>query len=178
MPDIKHTITLLHLTLSATRLKSFSKVCCSDFLRYPIRETSEASLLPRLLLPAFARGSVSFSVHSQSHSLLHFPVLICWLDLELADGQILNLTLLHDSRISFVPHCAMLRRWSFKKLLKCALAGVAEWIERQPLNQRVTSLIPSQSTCLGCRPGPPSGGCARGNRTLMLLPLSPFPSVW
>ena len=29
-----------------------------------------------------------------------------------------------------------------------ALAGVAQWIECQPVNQRVTSLIPSQSTCL------------------------------
>ena len=35
-----------------------------------------------------------------------------------------------------------------------ALAGVAQWIERQPVNQRVTTLIPSQGTCLGCRPGP------------------------
>ena len=35
-----------------------------------------------------------------------------------------------------------------------ALAGVAKWIERWPANQRVTSLIPSQGTCLGGRPGP------------------------
>ena len=35
-----------------------------------------------------------------------------------------------------------------------ALAGVAQWIEHGPENQRVASLIPSQGTCLGCRPGP------------------------
>ena len=33
-----------------------------------------------------------------------------------------------------------------------ALAGVAPWIERGPANQRVTGVIPSQGTCLGCRP--------------------------
>ena len=35
-----------------------------------------------------------------------------------------------------------------------ALAGVAQWIELLPENQRVGSLIPSQGTCLGCGPGP------------------------
>ena len=30
-----------------------------------------------------------------------------------------------------------------------ALAGVAQWIECQPVNQRVTGSIPSQGTCLG-----------------------------
>ena len=39
-----------------------------------------------------------------------------------------------------------------------ALAGVAQWIERWPVNQNVPSSIPSQGTCLGCRPGPPSVG--------------------
>ena len=36
------------------------------------------------------------------------------------------------------------------KIVKMALAGVAQWIECQPANQRVAGLIPSQSTCLGC----------------------------
>ena len=31
-----------------------------------------------------------------------------------------------------------------------ALAGVAQWIECRPENQRVASSIPSQGTCLGC----------------------------
>ena len=35
-----------------------------------------------------------------------------------------------------------------------ALAGVAQWIEGQPVNQRVTSSIPSQGMRLGCEPGP------------------------
>ena len=35
-----------------------------------------------------------------------------------------------------------------------ALAGVAQWIECQPVNQRFTGSIPSQGTCLGFGPGP------------------------
>ena len=35
-------------------------------------------------------------------------------------------------------------------MMTLALAGVAQWIERGPTKQRVTSLIPSQGTCLGC----------------------------
>ena len=35
-----------------------------------------------------------------------------------------------------------------------APAGVSQWTECQPVNQRVTGSIPSQGTCLGCRPGP------------------------
>ena len=33
-------------------------------------------------------------------------------------------------------------------------AGVAQWIEYWPANQRVTGSIPSQGTFLGCGPGP------------------------
>ena len=39
-------------------------------------------------------------------------------------------------------------------LKKCALAGVAQWIEHIPENQRVAGSIPSQIICLGCVPGP------------------------
>ena len=35
-----------------------------------------------------------------------------------------------------------------------ALDGVAQWTEHQTANQRVASSIPTQGTCLGCRPGP------------------------
>ena len=35
-----------------------------------------------------------------------------------------------------------------------ALAGVAQWIECRPVNQRVAGSISSQATCLGCEPGP------------------------
>ena len=39
---------------------------------------------------------------------------------------------------------------------KCTyrLAGVAQWTEHGPANQRVASSILSQGTCLGCGPGP------------------------
>ena len=37
---------------------------------------------------------------------------------------------------------------------KTALADVPQWTERRPANQRVAGSIPSQGTCLGCRPGP------------------------
>ncbi|KAF6078288.1 hypothetical protein HJG60_009149 [Phyllostomus discolor] len=40
------------------------------------------------------------------------------------------------------------RDGSFKSC-SLALAGVAQWVECRPVNQRVTSLIPSQGTCLG-----------------------------
>ena len=45
-------------------------------------------------------------------------------------------------------------RSSFLKVLFRALAGVAQWIEGWPANQRVAGLIPSQGTCLGCGAGP------------------------
>ena len=40
------------------------------------------------------------------------------------------------------------------KRKEAALAGAAQWIECQPANQRVTGLIPSQDTYLGCGAGP------------------------
>ena len=43
------------------------------------------------------------------------------------------------------------------KLPRPTLAGVAQWVECWPANQRVTSLILSQDTRLGCRPGPQLG---------------------
>ena len=42
-----------------------------------------------------------------------------------------------------------------------ALAVVARWIECQPANGKVAGLIPSQGTCLGCKPGPQLGACER-----------------
>ena len=44
--------------------------------------------------------------------------------------------------------------------MKITLAGVAQWIELKPANHTVTGLIPSQGTCLGCRP--------RGNPSMFL----------
>ena len=57
-----------------------------------------------------------------------------------------------------------------------ALAAVAQWIERQPVNQRVTGSIPSQGTCLGCRPrGKPS--MFLSHIDVLYLFLSPFHSL-
>ena len=39
------------------------------------------------------------------------------------------------------------------KLEHTALAGVAQWIKRQTVKQRVTGSIPGQGTFLGCKPG-------------------------
>ena len=42
-----------------------------------------------------------------------------------------------------------------------ALAGVAQWIKHQPVNQKVIGSITSQETCLGCGPGTVLGVCKR-----------------
>ena len=42
-----------------------------------------------------------------------------------------------------------------------ALAGVAQWVERQPANRKVAGSIPSQGTSLDYRPGPQLGMCER-----------------
>ena len=61
-----------------------------------------------------------------------------------------------------------------------ALAGVAQWIECQPVNQRVTGLITIQVTCLGCGPVRVSckGAYERQAHIDVSLPLFllPFPS--
>ena len=54
-----------------------------------------------------------------------------------------------------------------------ALAGVAQWIESGPANQRVASSIPRQDTCLGCRPDPQLGVCKGQPHIDVSLPLSP-----
>ena len=50
---------------------------------------------------------------------------------------------------------------SIVKRSKLALAGVAQWIECQPENQRVAGSFSSHSTYLGCRPGPQQGVCEK-----------------
>ena len=61
-------------------------------------------------------------------------------------------------------------------ILFWTLAGVAQWTEGRPVNQGVTGWIPSQSTCLDCRPVSSREG-SRGNETLMFLFLPPSPSL-
>ena len=56
-------------------------------------------------------------------------------------------------------------------MFKFGLVGIAQWIECGPVNQRVTSLIPSEGTCLGCGPGPQKGACKRQPHIDVSLPL-------
>ena len=53
-----------------------------------------------------------------------------------------------------------------------ALDGVAQWIEYWLVNQRVTSSIPRQGTCLGCEPGPQMGACKKQPHIDVSLSLS------
>ena len=57
------------------------------------------------------------------------------------------------------------------KKVRAALAGVAQWIERQSVNQRFAGSIPSQGTCLGCGPGPQFGVHERQPHIDVSLPL-------
>ena len=60
-----------------------------------------------------------------------------------------------------------------------ALAGLAQWIECWPVNQKVRGLIPSQGTYLGCGPGPQERTCERQPHIDVSLPLflPPSPSL-
>ena len=60
-----------------------------------------------------------------------------------------------------------------------ALAGVAQWVEHWPANERVTGLIPRQGTCLGYGPGPQCRVCERQPHIDVSLPLFllPVPSL-
>ena len=52
-----------------------------------------------------------------------------------------------------------------------ALAGVAQWIGCRPVNQTVAGSIPSQGTCLGCRPCPQEGAHERQPHIGVSLPV-------
>ena len=54
---------------------------------------------------------------------------------------------------------------------RCALSGVAQWIECWTMKQKVTGLISSEGTYLSCSPGFLGGGSVTGNHTLMFLSL-------
>ena len=64
---------------------------------------------------------------------------------------------------------------SFKTMCP-ALAGVAQWV-KHGLRTRVTSSIPCQGTCLGCRPGPQWGPHEKQPHIDVFLPLPPFPPM-
>ena len=79
-----------------------------------------------------------------------------------------TLTLLHSVVPAYIVS-------NFKTQSHPTLAGVAQWLECWPAGQGVAGLIPSQGTCLGCRPGPQLGAFERQPIDAS-LPLSPsFP---
>ena len=55
-----------------------------------------------------------------------------------------------------------------------ALAGVAQWIDRQPVNLKVTGSVLSQGICRGCGP---AGGMREANKQPIHVPLPSFPSL-
>ena len=63
-----------------------------------------------------------------------------------------------------------------------SLNGVAQWVGSHPANQKVTSWIPGEGTCLGCWPGPQLGvqeatdPCFSCTWMFLLLPFS-LPSL-
>ena len=60
-----------------------------------------------------------------------------------------------DDKIRMMAHNKTGRSLNIPRL---ALAGLAQWIDYWPTNQRFISLIPSLGTCLGWGPGPKWGG--------------------
>ena len=84
---------------------------------------------------------------------------------------------LHMKRYSSSP---AIKKMPIKITVRAVLAGMAQWNEHRPVNWKVAGLIPSQGTCLGCRPGPQLGLCDRQpidvsfTHIHVSLPLSPF----
>ena len=62
-------------------------------------------------------------------------------------------TLFCELLLLFVLFC-FFEQPTFENISWLTLAGMAQWIECRPVNQRVTSSIPNQGTCLSCWPGP------------------------
>ena len=52
-------------------------------------------------------------------------------------------------------------------IFSIAVAGIAQWIERQLANRKVPGSIPSRGTCLSGGPGP-SWGHVRGKESMFL----------
>ena len=77
-------------------------------------------------------------------------------------------------QLSVLPETNDLLRMPLIELGRLALAGMAQWIERWPANQRVTGSIPSQGTCVGCRPGPQCEGQPHIDVSLSLSPSLPL----
>ena len=78
----------------------------------------------------------------------------------------------------YIKFACEINVYNFSRYLTCikvknaALAGVAQWFECWTLKERVASSIPSQSTSLGCSPGPQQGEHDRQPHIDVSLPLS------
>ena len=122
--------------------------CSSDW-------TIITDLFASSVRPSSASTNLSFIVPSKffisdtSNSEFFFYYL-CFLSLFLLSfSEILFSSLFYLFRHKFLSSLNIF------KIVYWTLAGVAQWIECWPANQRVTNLIPSQGICLGCRPGSP-----------------------
>ena len=125
-------VTVLEITLVYTAFHKYSLVW---FLRwdYVIVRTG-------ICTPVHQLGKLRFSKmngHFQSDLLVSsiyctFRILIPRWYLCLLNNCCINHNLGQEESASF------------------ALAGVTQWIECRPVNQRVSGSIPSQGTCLGC----------------------------
>ena len=126
------------------------------------------------LPPVLKRWEVCFSSGwSNSANMDGHPNYQVKLGLIMCDERCCQLFLLADQLLFILKTCM----WSvaFAWLHKKALAGVAQWIDCQPVNQKVAGLITGQSTCLGCRWGPQLRACKRKPRDASLSPPAPSP---
>ena len=103
---------------------------------------------------------------------------ICWFFLIFFEFDKLNT--IEILKISLNGGGIFLKILKYFKIYNVALATVAQWTERQPVNWRVHGSIPGQGTCLGCRPGPQLEVCERQPINISLppfLPPSPSPQI-
>ena len=68
--------------------------------------------------------------------------------------------IIHHDQVEYIPR---MQGWynickSINIIHHIAPAGIAQWIEYRPVKQKVMGSIPSQGTCLGCRPSSPVRG--------------------
>ncbi|KAF6119681.1 hypothetical protein HJG60_010131 [Phyllostomus discolor] len=71
------------------------------------------------------------------------------------NSVMLNKMIFHRYKLSVVLASHKSVKFLYlKSFTDCNLAGVAQWIEHQPVSQGVPGLISSQGTCLGYGPGP------------------------
>ena len=130
----------------------------SDRMRLAAHETpcalkvchcSGVSLYPILLLACPA--SVSCKNSCQLHSLWSKFILQFWNDWCYAEEHLWPIEMHRDTLLSSLPltFLSPLRNYVLKYH---AVACVTQWIEHRPANQKVAGSIPSQGTCLVCRP--------------------------